>query len=928
MVTIAKKRQIIDPADYAKDLAEAALCADPKERQQQILAVSKAMWQRGFDEIKARHEQDGMSGRRVAAAFSYLADKLIIGLYDLAITRLYPRPNPTDSERMAVIATGGYGRGELAPFSDLDLLFLYPYKSTSWHEQIVEFMLYTLWDLGLKVGQAVRSPVDCVRMAREDVSVNTSLLERRMLAGDQALYEELGRLYQSSVREVRGHQFVDEKLAERDARHDRMGDSRYVVEPNLKDGKGGLRDLHTLFWITRFLYDVHLPKDLVAEGILEEDELKTFKKAESFLWTVRVSLHFLVGRAQERLTFDVQLELANRLNYRDHPGLSGVERFMKHYFLVAKQVGDLTRVVCAVLEARHQKNTLFSLANWRPRRSIRGFRVDGERLTVRNEQMFIDEPRKMVEIFAVAHETGYDIHPNALRYMGRHLGLIDRDVRHDFAANKAFMDVLTSANHPEINLRRMNEAGVFGKFVPDFGRIVAQMQYDMYHHYTVDEHSIHALGLLARIERGELKDEHPLSTDLIGKLVSRRVLYMAVFLHDIAKGRGGDHSRIGERVARKLCPRMGLTPSETDLVAWLVRWHLLMSQTAFKRDLADRKTVLDFCEAVKSPERLKLLLILTVVDIRAVGPGVWNGWKGQLLRDLYEQAEEVLVAGHAVSGRRDRVDGKKKDLAGRLADWPERDRDSHMGRLHDSYWISEDGDTHEHNARLIRKTEQAGEEVGVMVSVNAFQDMTEVSVFTRDRPGLFARLSGAFAVAGANVMDGKIHTTSDGKALDNFRIQSPDGSAYSDPRKLAELEQSIRRAVVNKLPAEEKLKRKSDGIKSRTAVFKVEPLVIVDNRASNRATVIEVNARDRVGLLYDLTRALSRMRLSIFSAHVATYGERAVDVFYVQDLEGQKIIGSQRIANIERKLMAATKGQLPLSHDVRRKGGQLAHGRS
>nr|WP_235898929.1 [protein-PII] uridylyltransferase [Iodidimonas gelatinilytica] len=542
------------------------------------------------------------------------------------------------------------------------------------------------------------------------------------------------------------------------------------------------------------------------------------------------------------------------------------------------------------------------------------------------DALFVKDPRKMIEIFAVAHQSGFDIHPNALRHIGRHLALIDKTVREDPAANKAFMEVLTSKDHPELNLRRMNEAGVFGRFVPDFGRVVAQMQYDMYHHYTVDEHTIHAIGLLAKIERGELADEHPMSTTLIHKLVSRRVLYVAVLLHDIAKGRQGDHSKTGERIARTLCPRLGLTAAETDLVAWLVRWHLLMSHTAFKRDLADRKTILDFCKAVKSPERLRLLIILTVVDIRAVGPGVWNGWKGQLLRDLYDQAEEVLIAGHATTGRKERVDSKKAELASRLGDWPKRSRDIHMSRLHDSYWIAEDSNTHEHNARLIRETESAGEEVGVMLSVNAFQDMTEVGVFTRDRPGLFARLSGAFAVAGASVVDAKIHTTNDGKALDNFRIQTMDGSAFSDPHKLAQMERSVRRAVVNKLPADENLKRKTNALKKRMAVFTVEPLILIDNRASNRATVIEVNARDRIGLLYDLTRALSRMRLSIFSAHVATYGERAVDVFYVQDLEGQKITGAQRIANIEKKLLAASLGDLPFSHEHRRRMGAKAHG--
>lgn len=922
MVHVQNKRRIIDSKAFAAALSDAAQTAEARRRAC-ILAVAKEAYDNGFAGIKRRHEEEGASGRQSAAALSYLTDRLIVELFVCITDQVIGAPGEDGVKLrtrpgLALVATGGYGRNELAPYSDLDLLFLYDGPMIPWYEQVVEYLLYILWDMGLKVGHSVRTPLECVALS-EDLTIVTALLERRFLVGDRSLFAELDQRYRRDVVAGRGPWFVEKKLSERDRRHERLGASRYVVEPNLKDGKGGLRDLHTLFWLTRFLYGARRPRDLLAEGILEKDELLICRRTEAFLWTVRVSLHFLTGRAEERLTFDVQPELARRLKYRDHPGLSGVERFMKHYFLVAQQVGDLTRVVCAALEERHEKKSLLPLGHVRPRRSVMGFRLDGDRLTVQRPAMFVEEPRRMIEIFAVAHKTGRDIHPDALRHIRRNLRLIDRRIREDEKANADFLSILTSKDHPEINLRRMNEAGVFGKFVLDFGRIKGQMQYDMYHHYTVDEHTINAIGLLAAIERGELTEEHPLSTDIIHKLISRRALYLAVLLHDIAKGRGGDHSKIGERIALRLCPRMGLSAAETALVSWLVRWHLLMSQTAFKRDLSDRKTILDFCETVKSPERLKLLLILTVVDIRAVGPGVWNGWKGQLLRELYHQAEEVLIAGHVASGRDERVMRMKTILGERLRDWSAHDGEVHMGRLADSYWLAEDSDTHENNARLMKETESRGLEVGVHAEVRPFQDMTSVSVFTRDRPGLFARLAGAFAVAGANVAGAKIHTTIDGMALDNFRIQTADEAAFSDPEKLKNLEHALRRAVVDKLPADDALKGRMQGIPRRSAVFKVEPMVLIDNRASSRATVIEVNTRDRVGLLYDLTRALSRLRLSVFSAHVATYGERAVDVFYVRDLEGQKITGAARIANIEKKLMAATRGDLPLSHKSRRR---------
>jgi len=926
MASIPRKRAIVDIRALNAALRNAAEGqAEDTARRRAVFEVLREAHTRGFAEIRRRHEEEAASGRRTAQELAYLADRLIEALYETTVKQVYPRYNPTDAERLTVIATGGYGRGELAPYSDLDLLFLYPRKRTAWHEQVVEFVLYTLWDLGLTVGHAVRNIDECLRLAREDISIRTALLEMRRITGPEDLSASLRQRFRDEVVTGSEREFVEAKLTERDARHARMGDARYVVEPNLKEGKGGLRDLHTLVWIARYLYGVHRPRDLLAEGILEREELRAFRKAERFLWTVRCRLHFLSGRANERLTFDVQPELACDLRYTARTGLSAVERFMKHYFLIAKQVGDLTRVVCAALEARHVKKPLFSLERLTPSRPIKGFKLDAGRLTVRREAVFQRAPEKMITIFAVAHETGYDVHPDALRWIGRNLRLIDSDLRNDPRANAAFLSVLVSKTHPEVNLTRMNEAGVLGRFIPDFGRIVAQMQYDMYHHYTVDTHTIRGIGLLAQIERGELAEEHPLSTELISKVVSRRALYLAALLHDIGKGRGGDHSAIGERITRKLGRRLGLSPAETDLAAWLVRWHLLMSHYAFKRDLSDRKTIQDFCDVVKSPERLRLLLILTVVDIRAVGPNIWNGWKGQLLRNLYELAEETLVAGHAASARQPRVETKKQDLARRLADWPAHERAAYMERFRDAYWIAEDLDTLERNARLVRAAEQNRESVGVATHIHPSQDMTEVSVYTRDRGGLFARIAGALAAAGANVVDAKIHTTRDGIALDNFRIQSTRGAAVDNRQRLRELEADVRAAVFNKLPAAERLRRRREGIARRSAVFTVEPLVLIDNQASNRATVIEVNARDRPGLLYDLTRALSRMRVSVASAHVATYGERAVDVFYVRERDGGKITGPKRKANIEKRLEAATRGELPPNGtDPAKAGGQPA----
>ncbi len=924
---IRDRRAILDPEAAREAFAAAIDEVRESECRRAVLDVARELYQTGMTEIRRRHES-GAPGRRSAVERSWLIDGLLAALFDVVTGRLYRVSNPTDAEHLAIAATGGYGRGELAPHSDIDLLFLYPYRRTAWHERVIEFFVYTLWDLGLKVGHAVRSSDEALKLARKDLTIRTALLDLRPIAGEAELVSTLERDFRRRLVRRSGRAFVEEKLAERDARHARMGDSRYVVEPNLKEGKGGLRDLHTLYWVTDYLYGARRPREMVEAGILEAGEARAFERAESFFWTVRVTLHFMLERAEERLTFDVQPELARRLGYRDRAGLKGVERFMKHYFLTAKTVGDLTRILCAVLEERNQKSRISqALGRLAPRRSVQGFRVEGGRLAFRSESEPADEPRRMIEIFAAAQDSGLDIHPQALRLISGNLRRIDRRLREDEQANAAFLDVLMARDHPEINLRRMNEAGVLGRFVPDFGRIVAQMQYDMYHHYTVDEHTIRAIGLLAAIERGELEEEHPLSTEVIRKIKLRRALYLGVFLHDIAKGRGGDHSEIGERIARRLGPRLGLSSAETDLAAWLVRHHLLMSMTAFQRDLSDPQTIEDFARQVSSPERLRQLLVLTVADIRGVGPGVWSSWKAQLLRELFWRAEERLVAGHAHADRRERVAARKRALAPLLKGWPEPMRQRLTEGFADAYWIAEDDRSLAANAALLRKLyealdQQAREEVGAAVELREDHAtrVLEVSVVAPDRPGLFVRLAGAFALAGVSIVGARIHTSRDRIAVDNFRVAFPDATPHDRSQRARLLEEAIRRMLAPDAPPPtgELRRRERARMPTRRGVFTVEPVVLIDNRASRRATVIEINATDRPGLLYDLAAGLAGLGLDIRSAHVSTYGERAVDVFYVTEADGRKVAGEAREHEIERALLDAASGQAACS---RRKAG-------
>jgi [protein-PII] uridylyltransferase len=493
-----------------------------------------------------------------------------------------------------------------------------------------------------------------------------------------------------------------------------------------------------------------------------------------------------------------------------------------------------------------------------------------------------------------------------MRAAARDARLVDQ-MRNDPRANAFFLEVLTNRDRPDIVLRWMNEAGVFGRFVPDFGRVVAQMQFDMYHHYTVDEHSIRAIGLLAAIERGELAQDHPLSTALFRQIGSRRVLYAAVLLHDIAKGRGGDHSLLGEQVALQLCPRFGLDAAETETVAWLVRHHLLMSATAFKRDLADPKTIEDFSALVQSPERLRLLLMLTVVDIRAVGPGTWNDWKRQLLRSLFDAAEERLRLGHKQRGRSEEVKERQAELAAALG-WPSGAVRAHARRLPDSYWLAEPPAWQVANARQVAQAEaRIGDpRPSVIAADEAQAGATRVSVFAPDRPGLFYRICAGLAAAGASIVDARIHTTRDGMALDNLLVQDSQRRAYADRRLRARLVKAVETALDSDAMPAPPL---PTPLPRRRAAFKVAPSAVIAEQASTRTTVVEVNARDREGLLARLALAIHGQGLQVRSAHIATYGERAVDVFYLTRGDGAKLSPVEAHALREALLAAASESE-------------------
>ncbi len=892
---------IFDASAVQAELDEACAGLAGSELRSAAVGVLRKAQSEGRAAIAGAFAANPFDARDMTRAYTYLADRLVCSALAVATGRLHPKPNPTEGERLCVIGVGGYGRGEMAPYSDVDLLFLIPYKVTAWTESVVESMLYILWDLKLKVGHSTRSIRDCVRLGLEDYTIQTALLERRFIAGHRPLEQELSETLTKELFSGSGTAFIEAKLAERDARHVRQG-LRYVVEPNVKEGVGGLRDLHSLFWIAKYIYQVTDIFDLVTKGVFREEEYQTFVAAEDFLWAVRGHLHLATRRASEQLTFDMQAQVAEAMGYADEKGRRGVEVFMQAFFRHATSVGDLTRIFLTQLEAAHIKaEPLLERIFKRKPKVKEGYSVAQNRITFANEKKFLSDNLNILRIYEEALRTGLLIHPDAMRVIQANLHLIDEDMRENPEAQRIFLDLLLKHGNPERALRRMNELGVLSAFIPEFEPIVAMMQFNMYHSYTVDEHTIQCIANLARIEKGELEEELPVASSILAKGVDRKVLYVALLLHDIGKGRDEDHSVLGAKIVRKVAPRLGLTQTQVDTAEWLVRYHLLMSDMAQKRDIADPRTVRDFAKAVQTVKRLDLLCVLTVCDIRGVGPDTWNNWKAVLIRALYRQTERALEEGMEALNRANRGAEAKRNLREALDDWARKDLQVETGRHYDPYWQGLHVTAHVTFANLLRDIEDT--DIKVDLHPDEDRDATRAQFVMADHPGIFARLAGALALVGANVVDARSYTTKDGFVTDAFWIQDAEGRPY-EASKLPRLRQMIEKTLKGDVIAREALKSR-DKVKKREKAFRVPTSITFDNDGSEIYTIIEVDTRDRPGLLYDLARALAASNVYITNAVIATYGEQVVDTFYVKDMFGLKYYSEAKQKTLEKRLREA-----------------------
>ena len=900
--------------DIAAVLAE-LLGAETLPARDEALSAFRRQLGRVQTYVQTCFESDGLNGLQASRLHARLMDELVGALFTYTLRTIPPEPK----DKLAMAATGGYGRATLAPFSDIDLLFLTGPSASAPLNKAVEFILYFLWDLGLKVGHATRTVEECLREAKGDVTIRTSMLDTRCLAGDRRLFADFQTAFRADCAAEGPGGYIHEKQAERAARHKRFGETPFMVEPNVKEGKGGLRDLQTLYWLSRYVFNTFAMTELVGKdspggGILTETEARACKRAWEYLWTVRFHLHYVAGRAEERLTFDLQPVVGARMGYTRHGRQDGVERFMRHYFLVVREVARVTGVLepalirVALGAPAIAPTTDASLI-------AAGFVLaDGQILFAPGHDPATD-PTSIFRILIEARNRGLKLHPLAKRTLIRSASL-GADLRGNKKGAELFLNLLCGDSEdipdPECDsaewLAVLNECGILGRYLPDWRRIVGQMQFDTYHVYTVDVHTIQAIRNLNNLEAGKLKEIAPLSTELVGQIQSRRALYVALLLHDIAKGRGGDHSVLGAELALTICPTLGLDQEETEMVSWLVLHHLLLSQTAFSRDIDDPKTILDLADSIQSPERLRLLQILTVSDIRAVSPKVWNGWKATLLRELYTRVAEVLEGGLSTTERDTRIARVKEVVATLLADWPAPDREDFLSLGYPSYWLGFDPESIERHARLIRDAKSRKAPLTIQTEPLPARAVTEVVVYTGDHAGLFSRIAGALAIGGASIVDARIHTLTDGMALDTFWIQDANGGPFETPHRLARLSTVIEQALTGRIKLATEIRKATKSlVPGRMRAIHVPPRVVVDNRASNRHTVIEVNGRDRPGLLHDVTAAISEQGLQIASAHVTTYGVRAVDVFYVKDVFGMKVENERKLGQLRQALLAALK---------------------
>ncbi len=891
------KAALLDAAAFADALKSAV---DAERAGQRHGAVGKLLRER-MPVLRADGLGHSDRGDKVAARIARSMDAIIKALYKLS---------PAGDD-IALCAIGGYGRRELAPFSDIDLLFLHrptqkPADDVALRA-VTDFMLYALWDSGLKIGHGVHTPKTAIDFAKQDMIARTAYLDARLLCGSKKLFNDFQGGY-DRLRWGTKSQFVAAKLKEQDERHVAAGETRYLVEPDIKEGKGALRDVQTIRWLYKYVYGGAIGEHKAIDKIMDASERRALQKAERFLWSVRVQLHDLRGRADERLTFDVQPEIAARLNYADRKNISAAERLMKHYFLNTVEVGRLTRILFAKLEEERAKRrprlpTLLPKelqtdeAPGKPNLRIRGGRLDFASAARARKT-----PRDFFRLFrAFSKKPKIDFHPDALAVIAEQTPTVTSDVRKDASIAALFEGILTKSSDTVRVLRVMTETGLLGKYIPAYGSIVGRIDYGLYRRFTLDEHVLRSIAVLARIRRGQLKDDHPIATKIIKNAETPLLYFLAMLLRESIWTLSDKSALQCEKLVQRIARRLGLSAKDAALVGWGAANHLLMVRTAERRDLTEARAIENFAKSVGSRARLDLMLVLSVCHLRIVGWQSWDQVIRRQLTELYEASAAWFDGGDAAL--RDRLEASaaaaRSQTKAQLAGWSEAEKEGFLSRLTDTMFRSIDPDIIVRFAHLAQAAQTDSADAAVTVTPR--DGDIEAIIYADDRPGLLADIAGAVAASGLSVRIVQALTTTDGKALDIFALQSPDGAPLEDLNLTRRLHSALLSAA-RKAPAKPPSLRRRLG--DRRSIFSVAPAVRIEIDASQDATVVETEGLDRPGLLFELAAALAEMDVSIVSAHIATYGERAVDAFYLCDRKRRKITDAAALKKIEKKLLS------------------------
>ena len=874
---------------------------DARKRRENLMTCYKDYLETALSSIQTSFERGENDGSYTVSAIAYVMDVLLQSIYTIE-TNIHMNDSP---KGIAILATGGYGRGELAPCSDVDILFLTVAEPDTHMERVINDFMYILWDLGIKVGHSVRSVSDALGFARDDIVFRTSLIDTRFVTGDKGLYVSLMDDFGVAVDKWSDKDFFDAKLAEWDARHDKIGNTRYVLEPNIKEGKGSLRDLHTLYWLSRYVLKLEVIEQLIDEGIFTKDEIARLARAQEFLWKMRCHMHYVTNRPSEILNFDLQSQVAEKM-YADVMDTSKpnrhVEKMMHDYFLVVRDIGLLMGIF---LSSMHSivKTRRFSLTLTKGKKYCDGFPIMQEKVSLEESQI-LETPKSMMGVFRAAVENNMGIHPKTLILINRHLHKMDDALRYNDAVVDDFFAILCcQKNNPVVMLGRMNECGLLSAFMPDFAGIVAQMQYNMYHSYTTDEHSIRAIGNLWRLEHGQLNDDFPVVSQVIKGIKQRRVLYMAVLIHDIAKGRGGDHSELGAKVAGDICPKLGFDKNQTELIVWLIANHLFMSDLALRRDVGDAKTIDEFVDRVQSRERMDLLYCLTAVDIYSVGDNVWNSWKSKLLRTLYYISEGVVIGNVSNREMLENMARQNTDAIYQLSTAPDAVVEKFLDMLPDNYLVTSRPEDLVSQIDMVVHSDSSDEKIHTRWAENADNDVAVLTIYIQDFVGLCAKISGALNSCNVLVVDARFINLKNDMCLCQIHLHDINGVMFNYQQDGKRVLDTIIKALSGEIWLQGSVSKNSLPSLKKIENFTVQPAVVFYDNASDSHTVVECRGRDRKGLLYDLANVFLDCHIQTDDIRINTYGERVVDVFYVRTLTGRKFYDERKRDKLREKLL-------------------------